>query len=267
MKHFEAHSAAEKLAYLQSIYHVDVLPDWGDGESQWKDGTWSIGELDKLDHAVTLLANAMGGEDRFIQHLGGVIVKKREMGSHGGEAMQHRVSFSNKGTFSSWTVIHEMTHAWDANYGWKLSVELEKYTGGFTNPLLSKVRRFSGEWDAGRNGLESATGRRGRLRGCNKAGYFYGDKPSGSNWNFNRKEDFAESVSMYIGWQKDNDLSEWAEKRIKRYLLGNGIKDNNFGVDNWADYAKYFYPEDGDYTKTKRWKFVDELMRGKIAAV
>jgi hypothetical protein len=35
-------------------------------------------------------------------------------------------------------------------------------------------------------------------------------------------------------------------------------------VDNWADYAKYFYPEHGDYQKTKRWHFIDELVMGKI---
>ena len=69
---------------------------------------------------------------------------------------------------------------------------------------------------------------------------------------------------MYIGWRNNNDLSEWAEGRIKRYLLENGARDKNFGVENWADYKKYFYPEGGDYATTKRWKFVDELMHGKV---
>ena len=39
-----------------------------------------------------------------------------------------------------------------------------------------------------------------------------------------------------------------------------GASAKNFGVENWADYKPYFYPEDGDYSKTLRWKFVDELM-------
>jgi hypothetical protein len=42
------------------------------------------------------------------------------------------------------------------------------------------------------------------------------------------------------------------------------VNDRYFGVDNWTDYKKYFYPDDGDYTKTLRWKFVDELVKGKV---
>ncbi len=57
---------------------------------------------------------------------------------------------------------------------------------------------------------------------------------------------------------------EWAEGRIKRYLLENGASDKNFGVENWADYKKYFYPEGGDYATTKRWKFIDELVNDRI---
>ncbi|HKY54428.1 MAG TPA: hypothetical protein VJM08_08990, partial [Anaerolineales bacterium] len=95
-------------------------------------------------------------------------------------------------------------------------------------------------------------------------GYFYGDKPSGSNWKFNRLEDFAESVAMYVGWARNNDLSTWAEARVKRYLLENGANDKDFGTDYWAYYAKFFYPDNGDYTKTKRWKFVEELVKGRI---
>lgn len=264
MKYIESHSAAEKLEHLRSNYRIDVLIDWGEAKGAWKDGLWSIAELDKLHDALSLLANSMGGGAQFVQQLGGVTVKKADIGSHGGEALNQRVSLSTKGTFSAWTVIHEMAHAWDANHKWNLSIALEKYTGGFTSPILSKIKKFSGKWDAGPRGEENLPGRHGRLRGCNKAGYFYGDKPSGSNWSFNRKEDFAESVAMYLGWGKDNALSNWAERRIKRYLLGNGVNDQQFGTDYWADYSQYFYPEGGDYSTTKRWKFMDELMQGKI---
>ena len=44
----------------------------------------------------------------------------------------------------------------------------------------------------------------------------------------------------------------------------NGEKDGFGTSDNWKDYAKYFYPENGDYTKTKRWQFVDDLVNGKV---
>jgi hypothetical protein len=192
-----------------------------------------------------------------------VIVQKTDIGSHAGEALAHQVSLSKTGSFGAWTVVHEFAHAWDANHGWKLSRLLERYTGGFTSPFLSRIACRFGLWDAGSKGPEKVPGRYGRRPGCNAAGYFYGDKPSGSNWSFNRLEDFAESVAMYVGWGKDNALSEHASKRIIRYeKLRNGEKDD-FGVmDNWENYAKYFYPKRGDYTETKRWKFVDDLVRG-----
>jgi hypothetical protein len=207
----------------------------------------------------------MGGSDKFTRNLGGVTVRKADIGSHGGEALLHRVSLSTKGTFSSWTVVHELAHAWDANHGWKLARLLEKYTGGYTSPVLSLAKRLARLSDSGFLNQEDKPGRHGRRPGCNAAGYFYGDKPSGSNWKFNRIEDFAESVAMYLGWQRDNDLSNWAKARIDRYLLENGVQDKNFGIDNWLYYRKYFYPEGGDYSKTLRWKFVDDLINGRIS--
>jgi hypothetical protein len=256
--------ARTKLAQLKADYQVEVLADWGDGGGEWKPGTWTKTELDKLHNALVLMSDAMGGSDRFVQNLGGVKVKKANIGTHGGEALAHQVSFSEKGSFSSWTVVHEFAHAWDANHAWKLARQLQKYTGGFTSRPLSLIRRFVRLSDSGLLSPEKKPGRYGRWPGCNWAGYFYGDKPSGSNWSFNRLEDFAESVAMYVGWKKNNDLSAWAEARILRYLLENGVSDKNFGADNWRDYAKYFYPENGDYAKTKRWQFVDELVNGRI---
>jgi len=264
MEQSDSQYAQAKLAQLKMDYQVDVLADWGDGEGAWQTGTWSKAELDKLDSAIALIAGIMGGGDKFVRHIGGVTVRKADIGSHGGEALAHRVSLSTKGTFSSWTVVHEFAHAWDANHGWKLSRQLEKYTGGFTSPFLSLMKRMVRLSDSGFLNPEQKPGRFGRRPGCNRAGYFYGDRPSGSNWSFNRVEDFAESVAMYIGWERGNDLSNWAEARIKRYLLENGASDKNFGVDNWTDYAKYFYPDGGDYTKTKRWQFVDDLVNARI---
>ncbi|MGZ9221186.1 MAG: hypothetical protein ACXW4Q_03695 [Anaerolineales bacterium] len=269
MERSESQFAQAKLAQLKGQYQVDILADWGDektdGSGEWKIGIWTKAELDKLHNALALIADAMGGHETFIRHLGGVTVRKADIGSHGGEALLHRVSLSTKGTFSSWTVVHEFAHAWDANHGWKLSRQLQKYTGGYTNRVLSLAKRLAGLSDSGLFNPEKKPGRYGRRPGCNAAGYFYGDKPSGSNWKFNRIEDFAESVAMYLGWQRDNDLSNWAKARIDRYLLENGVEDKNFGIDNWVDYRKYFYPEGGDYSKTLRWKFVDELVNGRIS--
>jgi hypothetical protein len=263
MDHIDLPFVTEKLKQLQAQFSIDILPDWGPGsDGNWQVGTWLKDELENLHRTVDLLATAMGGGDKFVRNLNGVTVKKADIGTqHGGEALSHRVSLSTKGKFSAWTVVHELAHAWDANHGWQLSVALEKYTGGYTSAIRSFFKRAFGERDSGFWKSEKLPGRQGRLPGCNAAGYFYGDKPSGSNWAFNRKEDFAESVAMYIGWKKNNELSDWAEARVNRYLLENGATDKNFGVDNWADYKKYFYPADGDYTKTKRWQFVDELVR------
>ena len=131
---------------------------------------------------------------------------------------------------------------------------------------LSAIKRFiPGQWDAGKQGSQKSPGRHGRKPGCNAAGYFYGDQPSGSNWNFNPKEDFAESLVMYCGWGRKNELSKTAQGRIERYLLPNGTKDPLYGIaDNWSDYAKFFYPQNGDYAKTKRWHFMDDLIQNRL---
>jgi hypothetical protein len=253
------------LKQLQEKFRVEVLTDWGDdSDGSWQGGNWLKDEIDRLDRTINLLAEAMGGGEKFGQNLNGVTIRKADIGSHGGEALHHRVSLSKKGTFTAWTIIHELAHAWDANHNWQLSAKLEKYTGGYTSPVLSLFKKVFGQSDSGIWKAENAPGRFGRKPGCNAAGYFYGDKPSGSNWAFNRKEDFAESVAMYIAWKKNNELSEWAEGRLNRYLLENGANAKNFGVDNWADYKAFFYPEEGDYTRTLRWKFVDELVKGHI---
>lgn len=258
--------ASRKLLQLKSDFQIDLLPDWGEGtDGVWQKGKWLKDELDKLHDSIGLLAGMMGGGAAFAQHVGGIQVKKANIGTHGGEALKHRISLSEKGSFSSWTVIHELAHVWDANHDWKLSVALERYTGGYTSRPLSVLKRLFGKRDSDIWKPEDKPGRRGRLPGCNAFGYFYGDKPSGSNWAFNRKEDFAESVAMYVGWGRNNELSAQAHGRVERYLLPNGTKDKFFGqVDNWADYAPYFYPEKGDYIKTKRWQFVDELVNGRI---
>lgn len=267
MNQSEIQLASEKLARLKADFDVDVLADWGDGKtnssSEWKNGTWSVPELERLHSALSLLANAMGGGEKFIRNLGGVTVKKANIGSRGGEALSHRVSFSKKGSFGVWTVIHEFAHAWDASHNWGLSRQLEKYTGGFTSPFLSRLKQYFGFSDSAFLKPESLPGRRGRKPGCNAAGYFYGDKPSGSNWKFNRVEDFAESVAMYLGWERGNALSEHARGRIIRYTFKDGEKDAFNVPDNWTVYRRYFYPEGGDYTNIKRWRFVDELMKGK----
>ena len=266
MEMSDLQQVTERLNQLRSEFQIDILADWGPGaDGSWQRGKWAKDELDRLLDFVGLLAEAMGGSAQFVKNIGGVRVKKTNIGAHGGEALSHRVGLSDKGPFSAWTVVHEFAHAWDANHGWQLSVQLERYTGGYTNLPLSLLKRFFGRPDLNRRKPADQPGLRGRLPGCNAAGYFYGDKPSGSNWMFNRKEDFAESVAMYVGWGGGNALSAQARARVERYLLPNGATDPFFRqVDHWSDYARYFYPDGGDYAKTRRWQFVDGLLKGTL---
>lgn len=224
----------------------------------WRDDEW-----DQLDNHIQILADAFGDRENFIRRLGEVTLERTATGGSLGLAYRDRIKLRADTSFSAWTIVHELAHVWDAKNDWKFSVALENFTGGYTNKKLSALKRFIPlSWDAGKLGPQKKPGGYGRKPGCNAAGYFYGDKPSGSNWNFNRKEDFAESVAMYCGWKRENELSKTAHGRIERYLLPNGAKDPLYGIaDNWSDYALFFYPKNGDYTKTRRWQFIHELMQ------
>jgi hypothetical protein len=84
---------------------------------------------------------------------------------------------------------------------------------------------------------------RRRLPGCNLFGYFYGDvPPAGSDRNFNRKEDFAESVTAYV-------YPALVQQRVEPF------KDDE-------RYRELLYYT--DYTRTQRWAFVDGLIKGTL---
>jgi hypothetical protein len=227
---------------------------------------WSSRELDDLYNSVALLAGIMNGPQNFTHHVGQVTIERMDTGSKLGLAYRDRIQLSKKTPLSAWTLVHELAHVWDAKNKWGLSLALQKYTHGFTNTFLSALKRFflPHQWDAATRSRANEPGRYGRKPGCNEHGYFYGDMPSGSNWRFNRREDFAESVVMYCGWGRGNDLSRVAHGRIERYRLPNGSRDPIYGIaDNWSDYARYFYPLGGDYTITKRWRFIHALMQNR----
>ena len=81
------------------------------------------------------------------------------------------------------------------------------------------------------------------MPGCNRYGYFYGDvPPAGSDQNFNRKEDFAESVTSYV-------YPALVQPRVDRF------KDD----EQYRDLLYY-----ADYTQTRRWTFVEGLIKGTI---
>lgn len=240
--------------FLKFQIEIETLQNWPDRE------------IHVLHTAVNLFASILGGQEAFKKELGELLIQRTDTGTSLGLAYRGRIKFSAASPISMWTVVHELAHTWDAKNDWQFSAALAKYTGGFINKKLSTLKRFiPGQWDAGKPGPQKTAGRYGRKPGCNAAGYFYGDQPSGSNWNFNPKEDFAESLVMYCGWGRENELSKTAHGRIQRYLLPNGTKDPLYGIiDNWSDYAKFFYPQNGDYKKTKRWQFIDTLIQDRL---
>jgi hypothetical protein len=126
-----------------------------------------------------------------------------------------------------------MAHAWDNRSRKRLSARLEQYTGGRTNPLRGLVWRVTHKL-----GMDSEE----ELAGHNKAGYYYGDvPPAGSDRNFNRQEDFAESVAAYV-------LPAEAQRRVREKY------END---DRYRDLLFY-----EDYTQTLRHRFIDGLAGG-----
>jgi hypothetical protein len=228
---------ADQIAQdLQETYQLSVVRDWGEGTEAdpqaWSGGEWSLEELHTLQKGVADLAHAMGGPDKFIQNVGSIAISQVEM-KHRGLASVHGIKFTaSEISIDPWTVVHELAHVWDANSGWRLSKVFESHTGGRTNVVAMALKRVRGECDEKR-----------RLPGCNRFGYFYGDiPPAGSDQNFNRREDFAESVAAYV-------YPALVQGRVDRF------KDD----DSYRDVL--YYP---DYTQTRRWAFVDGLIQGTI---
>jgi len=223
---------------LAETYQISVLKDWGERKTEaggdiWDGGEWSLDELDILQKGVTDLANAMLDVDKFTSHIGRITISQVEMKSRG-LASVHGIKFTASSvSIDVWTVVHELAHVWDANSDWRLSKALQTYTGGRTNLLAMLMKRWRGQCDEQR-----------RLPGCNRFGYYYGGRPpAGSDQNFNRKEDFAESVTAYV-------YPALVQPRVDRF------KDDD-------RYREPLYYQ--DYTQTKRWAFVDGLVRGTVA--
>ncbi|NOH10255.1 MAG: RHS repeat-associated core domain-containing protein [Chloroflexi bacterium] len=154
-------------------------------DCDWYEGAWSMLELRTVRDVVRDLASEMGSPDSFRKELGGIVLSQEDIRSVG-QAKAHRIWFTNKSrSFGRWTVLHEFAHAWDANYGWRLSLGLEEFTGGHTDSLRGSGSPLSCQDN--------------RDPGCNKTGYVYGGvPPKGADQNFTRKEDFAESVTAFL---------------------------------------------------------------------
>ena len=233
----ESQEADQIAQGLRETYQVTLVKDWGERAAEgetvaWQGGEWSPGELRTLQKAIVDLAGAMGGPTRFSQHLGPITISQEDI-KYRGLASKRGVKFtSSPVSIDAWTVVHELAHVWDAKSGWRLSKALETHTGGRTNLLGMLVNKARGQCDAD-----------SRRPGCNRFGYFYGGTPpAGSDQNFNRLEDFAESVAAYV-------YPALVQPRVDRF------KDDP----NYRDLL--YYP---DYRQTERWAFVDQLVKGAI---
>lgn len=231
----DSQQADQIVQELADTYGMTVVKDWGaDDEAPdgWNGGEWSMEELNILQNGVSDLGSAMGGGEKFIENIGRITITQVDM-KYRGLASARGVKFTASPiSIDQWTVVHELAHVWDANSGWRLSKGLESYTGGRTSLVRMAINWARGECDEKR-----------RLPGCNRYGYFYGDvPPAGSDQNFNRKEDFAESVTSYV-------YPALVQPRVDRF------KDDE-QYQNLLYYA--------DYTQTRRWAFVDGLIKGTI---
>jgi hypothetical protein len=271
---------ADKIvSSLLAIYNVRVIKDWGSytytrnpqdqtrHDSCWDPGVWSMNELTLLQTVVSIMAGEMHGPDIFKRNLGGVTVEQVYM-QYGGLGDLHSVKLPSNSAFGPFVIAHEFGHAWDANEGWSLSRELEHYTGGYTDLEASKKLISSGACDLQQTSKgdyisNDSPGERGRLPGCNAAGYFYHDTPSGANYAFDKREDFASSVGNYV--LLNSSISDWKHQvncSVTRWDP-NGIDptcgpNDERGSTYFPDYSNLFYS--GDYRTTSRYKFVDMLM-------
>jgi hypothetical protein len=162
---------AQRILLKLTKFGVKISVDWGKSAGGWKEGAWTLDELQTVLGGVKDLARAMGGPDTFLQNLGGVNIRKGS--GNFGEA--HNVTLSY---VSPWTVVHELAHAWDGAHGWKLSRDMRAALGaGFRHPILHYFYP-------------------------DDPNYWYdpgnGPPPCGVDARFNALEDFAESVTAYV---------------------------------------------------------------------
>jgi len=137
---------------------------------------WSTNEIEKIIQVGQDLSNSFGSSGKVSQLLGSVSFSKARI-KYGGLGEAHNVILSESG-FSKWTVVHELAHAWDGVNGWKLSISMQKnLMAGFDHPVLHFLFPNNPEYwyDPGQ-----------------------GPPPCGVDAAFNRKEDFAESVTAYV---------------------------------------------------------------------
>jgi len=155
--------------------------------------------------------------------------------SPNGDITKYYVAYGVNGTpftnFDQWTVVHELGHVWDGSTNGQLHKDLVNATNGRFYPAI---------------GCDP----QGRLPGCNYSRYRYGGTPAkGSDYNFNPKEDFAESVAAYV-------FPDEAHQSLMNML--NDIRTGVYGQAEKSWYPTLFqYLYYADYRQTSRWQFIN----------
>jgi RHS repeat-associated protein len=221
----EAPDADDIVVRLMATYQARVVKDWGfvnvpgiptwgiPPSCRWEEGDWTIDELKTLESGVTKLADTMGGADKVISNIGGLTVEQGYLLMARGKTMRHRIRFTDSPiSIDEWTVVHELAHAWDANFSWRLSKEMKEYVGGKwllfpkAPPGGIRYRYDPSEWPP----------------------------PAGININFDAKEDFAESVTAFVYPGKATDKAA----RPPEY---GGVPYGDYGYDNYYETARAVY--------------------------
>jgi len=251
----------------------ELIKLYGWGCLKWDIGKWKLNELYIIEGAVQNLDNAMKHRmSSFIKSAVSIYKKPNACGkgcttitgdhidlldrsmppteSPKGNLSNYYVYSNVNGTpdinFDQWTVVHELGHAWDFKNNGNLSWNLIGATKGGFGPDLAL-------------GCDP----NGRLPGCNHWFYRYGGTPAtGADYNFDWREDFAESVAAYVF----PDVAYQAKmNRLDQIRTG----DDQFNNGRYGIEEQKFYPilfqllYNPDYRQTSRWQYIDGLISGR----
>lgn len=140
------------------------------------DGVWTQDALQVLDESSFLFFGLAPKNYALWSWAENLSVRLEPMQSAG--LTSKNLIRLNPSYLTNWTVIHELAHAWDAAWGWRLSAWFARQTGSrFSYSLIHRLFPESEMfW------------------------YSAGSPPPpcGRDAHFNRLEDFAESISAFL---------------------------------------------------------------------
>ena len=192
---------------------------------------WSGKDITTIYQADRDISINVGGKDNVAKLFSNIEFGKKAMDNGGLTTDAHHIWLNSVSTkWTTWSVAHELAHAWDYSSGMKNSAALEDFTGGHTNFVQGILFRI---------GITGCTN--DKSSGCNNAGYNYGGVPlKGSDDGFNSREDYAESFAAYI--YPDQAL---------------------FAIQNWKQFKSVSYFQYDNYLNTPRGLWIDAFINFK----